>query len=55
MHSKISEKSDLEKSYLDEFVENTPKTSSINLTNFTTAINTSEYQENSRGNNVQVI
>ncbi len=55
MHSKISEKSDLEKSYLNEFAENVPKTSSINLTNFTTAINTSEYQENSQGNNVQVI
>ena len=55
MHSRISEKSDLEKSYLNEFTENAPKTSSINLTNFTTAINTSEYQENSQGNDVQVI
>ena len=55
MHSRISEKSDLEKSYLNEFTENTPKTSSINLTNITTAINTSEYQENSQGNDVQVI
>ena len=54
MHSKISEKSDLEKSYLDEFADE-PKTGSINLTNFTTAINTSEYQQNSQGNNVQVI
>lgn len=55
MHSKISEKSDLEKSYLDEFADNDPKTSSINLTNFTTPINTSEYQQNSQGSTVQVI
>lgn len=55
MHSKISEKSDLEKSYHDEFSDNTPKTSSINLTNFTTPINTSEYQQNSPESNVQVI
>lgn len=50
MHSKISEKSDL-----DEFSGNKPKTSSINLTNFTTPINTSEYQQNSPESNVQVI
>ncbi len=55
MHSKISEKSDLEKSYLDEFADDGPKTGSLNLTNFTTAINTSEYQQNSRGSTVQVI
>ena len=55
MHSKISEKSDLEKLYLDEFTDNDPKTSSINLTNFTMAINTSEYQQNSQGSTVQVI
>ena len=54
MHSKISEKSDLEKSYLDESTGNESKTSSINLTNFTTAINPSEYQQNSQGN-IQVI
>jgi hypothetical protein len=55
MHSKISEKSDLEKSYLDEPAGDEPTTGSINLTNFTTAFNTSEYQQNSQGNNVQVI
>ena len=55
MHSKISEKSDLEKSYLDESTGNEPKTSSINLTNFTTAVNPSEYQQNPQGNTVQVI
>ena len=55
MHSKISEKSDLAKSYLDEFAYNDPKTGSINLTNFTTAINPSEYQQNSQGSTVQVI
>ena len=55
MHSKISEKSDLEKSYLDESDYNEPKTGSINLTNFTTAINPSEYQQNSQGSTVQVI
>jgi len=55
MHSKISEKSDLEKSYLDESDYNEPKTGSINLTNFTTAVNPSEYQQNSQGSTVQVI
>ena len=55
MHSKISEKSNLEKSYLYECTGANHKTGSINLTNFTTAFNTSEYQENSQGNNVQVI
>jgi hypothetical protein len=54
IHSKISEKSDLEKSYL-EFIGDKPKTSSINLTNFTTVINTAEYQQNSQDNAVQVI
>src|SRR3989304_4655033 len=55
MHSKISEKSNLEKSYLYECTGANHKTGSINLTNFTTAINTSEYQQNSQGNTVQVI
>ncbi len=50
MHSKISEKSDLEKSYLDE-----SENGSFNLTNFTTPINTSKYQEKSQGDTVQVI
>ena len=55
MHSKISENSDLKKSYLDESAEDESKTGSINLTKFTTAINPSEYQQNSQGNTVQVI
>jgi hypothetical protein len=55
MHSKISENSDLEKSYLDESAAAEPKTGSINLTNFTTHINTSEYQQNSQEDAVQVI
>jgi hypothetical protein len=55
MHTKISEKSDLQKSYLDEPICNESKNGSINLTNFTRAINTSEYQQNSQGNTVQVI
>lgn len=50
MHSKISEKSDLEKSYLDE-----SENGSFNLTNFTTPINTSKYQEKSQGDTIQVI
>ena len=55
MHSKISENSDLKKSYLDESDGNESKTSSINLTNFTTAVNPSEYQQNSPESTVQVI
>lgn len=55
MHSKISEKSDLKKSYLNESADDESETGSINLTNFTTPINTSEYQQNSQGNTVQVI
>jgi hypothetical protein len=55
MHSKISEKSDLKKSYLDEPPCDEPETGSINLTNFTTPINTSEYQQNSQEGTVQVI
>lgn len=55
IHTKISENSDLEKSYLDESLNNSPKTSSINLTKFTRVINTPEYQQNSQGNTTQVI
>lgn len=55
MHSKISEKSDLKKSYLNESICDEPETGSINLTNFTTPINTSEYQQNSQESTVQVI
>jgi len=55
MHSKLSEKSDLEKSFLGEIDDGESKEGSINLTNFTTAINTSEYQQKSQGDTVQVI
>jgi hypothetical protein len=54
MHTKISEKSDLEKSYLDEPTANTER-GSINLTNIATVINTCEYQQNSQRDIVQVI
>ena len=54
MHSKISEKSDLKKSYLDDS-DDESKNGSINLTNFTTPFNTSKYQEKSQGDTVQVI
>jgi hypothetical protein len=55
MHCKISEKSDLKKSYLTKLDDGTSELSSINLTNFTTAINTSEYQQNSQESIEQVI
>ena len=55
MHSKISEKSDLKKSYLDELSDDESKTGSINLTTFTTPVNTFEYQQNSPESTVQVI
>ncbi|GKS66595.1 hypothetical protein YTPLAS73_01420 [Nitrosarchaeum sp.] len=54
MHSKLSEKSDLERSYLDES-DDISKNGSFNLTNFTTPINTSIYQEKSPVDTVQVI
>ena len=54
MHSKLSEKSELEKSYLDES-DDELKNGSFNLTNFTTRINTSKYQEKSQEDTVQVI
>ncbi len=54
MHSKISEKSDLEKSYLDES-DDESENGSFNLTNFTTPINTSKYQEKSQRDTIQVI
>ena len=55
MHSKISEKSDLKKSYLDDLSDDESKTGSINLTTFTTPVNTFEYQQNSPESTVQVI
>ena len=50
MNSKISEKSDLEKSGIPEF-EESPKTCGINLTKFTRVVNTTEYQQNTIGLN----
>ena len=50
IHVDISEKSDLKKKYHDGPDYNERETSAINLTNFTTEINTVEYQQNSQGN-----
>jgi len=49
MHVTISDKSDFKKKYCDgpDYYEH--ETSAINLTNFTTEINTVEYQRNSQG------
>ncbi|MCE9651834.1 MAG: hypothetical protein K8Q89_02070 [Nitrosarchaeum sp.] len=55
MHTKLSEKSDLKKSYLTDFEDCESEIGSINLTNFTTAINTSEYQQKPQGSIEQVI
>ncbi|MEX0862414.1 hypothetical protein [Nitrosopumilus sp.] len=49
MHSNISERSDFKKKYHDGPDYNEYETSGINLTNFTTEINTVEYQQNSQG------
>jgi hypothetical protein len=49
MHSHISEHSDFKKNYRDGPDYNAYETSGINLTNFTTEINTVEYQQNSQG------
>ncbi len=49
MHSHISEHSDFKKKYRDGPDYNEYETSGINLTNFTTEINTVEYQQNSQG------
>ena len=50
IHVDISEKSDLKKKYHDGPDYDEHETSAINLTNFTTEINTVEYQQNSQGN-----
>jgi len=55
LHSKIFEKSDLKESIPAEFTGEKSETSSINLTNFTTPVNTIEYQQNSPESIVQVI
>ena len=49
MHSHISEKSDFRKRYHDGPDYNEHETSAINLTKFTTEVNTVEYQQNSQG------
>ena len=49
MHATISEKSDFKKRYHDGPDFDEQETSSINLTNFATEINTVEYQQNSPG------
>jgi hypothetical protein len=48
MHTNISEKSDFKKKYHDGPDYNEHETSSINLTNFATEINTVQYQQNSQ-------
>jgi hypothetical protein len=55
MHTKLSEDSDLKKSYLTEFDDCESEIGSKNLTNFTRAINTSEYQQKSQGRTVELI
>ncbi len=49
MHVHISEKSDFKKRYRDGPDYSEAETSAINLTNFGTEINTTEYQQNSQG------
>ena len=49
MQSHISEKSDFKKRYHDGPDYSEAETSGINLTNFGTAVNTVEYQQNSQG------
>ncbi|WP_048096996.1 hypothetical protein [Candidatus Nitrosarchaeum limnium] len=55
MHTKLSADSDLKKSYLTEFADSESEIGSINLTNFTRAVNTSEYQQKSQERTVQMI
>ena len=55
MHANISEKSDFKKKYHDGPDYNEEETSSINLTNFVTEINTVEYQQNSQEHTAKVI
>lgn len=55
MHTKLSADSDLKKSYLTEFADCESEIGSINLTNFTRAVNTSEYQQKSPERTVQMI
>lgn len=50
MRAHISEKSDFKKKYRDGLEYTVHETSAINLTNFATEVNTTEYQQNSQGN-----
>jgi hypothetical protein len=50
MHANISEKSDFKQRFHDGPDYDEEETSAINLTNFTTEINTVGYQPNSKGN-----
>jgi len=53
LHAHIDNKSDFKKKYSDGPEYNRAQTSSINLTNFATEINTVEYQQNSSGHNTR--
>jgi GTPase involved in cell partitioning and DNA repair len=53
LHAHIDKKSDLKKKYCDGPDYSHAQTSSINLTNIATEINTVEYQQNSSGHNTR--
>ena len=53
LHAHIDNKSDYKKKYSDGPDYDYTQTSSINLTNFVTEINTVEYQQNSSGHNTR--
>ena len=53
LHAHIDKKSDFKKNYCDGPDYDRAQTSSINLTNFVTEINTVEYQQNSSGHNTR--
>ena len=53
LHAHIDNKSDFKKKYSDGLEYNRAQTSSINLTNFATEINTVGYQQNSSGHNTR--
>ena len=53
LHTQIENKSDFKKKYADGHEYDRAQTSSINLTNFVTEINTVGYQQNSSGHNTR--
>jgi hypothetical protein len=53
LHAQIENKSDFKKKYADGPEYDRAQTSSINLTNFVTEINTVGYQQNSSGHNTR--